>query len=65
MENLRCVGCGAIGIPIGITGRCAKCFEKMREEHDLRMRTIVWREQRKILPPGYFLDNSMMKGEQK
>ncbi|MBC7340846.1 MAG: hypothetical protein H5U02_00065 [Clostridia bacterium] len=54
---LRCVSCGNVfaAKDIGITGRCRECWEKALEEHDLLMRTIIWREKGELVPVGRYM----------
>lgn len=52
--QIRCVNCGSVFSKedIGITGQCHECCGKRLEEHDLLMRTIIWRETSELVPPG-------------
>lgn len=57
----RCVGCGEY-LPedqIGITGRCRVCWEKYLEEHDLQMRTIIWRETGEVVLVDKYADRGL------
>lgn len=56
-EWVRCVGCGRVLLKgdIGITGRCCECWKSMLEEHDLLMRTIIWREKGELVPVGKYM----------
>lgn len=53
---IRCVACGELKPEkeIGITGMCRECWKEYLEEHDLLMRTIIWRDTGELVPVGKY-----------